>query len=874
LRNLKIIRASKMKPTKLIQSIFKTFVLSALIIAQVHFAYAQTSASILPPAKTTFLDQNGNPLTSGKVYSWIPGTLTPKTTWQDAAETIPNLNPVVLDPAGRALILGSGNYRQQVYDKNNNLQWDQVTSSTGSGGGTGPTSTGDGDLVGTVKPWAGMTAPNQYLFTYGQEISRTTYLALFTAITSLQPVFCTSGSPILTGVGDTTNFWIGMSLEVSCLGAGFSTIISKTATTVTMAANANVTLNTSATFFPWGRGNGTTTFNLPDYRGYVLAGNDIMGGTAAGILTTANFGSQTPDASGAAGGAQTSSTTLITANLPPYTPAGVLTGGVGPPSTAGGVLANTSSGSTGGLGSFGGFSGTPQGGTSTAFITGRIQPTKTTNYIIKVTPDTNSATASGVTSLGGMTGDIACGNGLVCTGNTISSFIPSGAVITTVLHGGSPPAFSAIVGADLPNPSATTLGAIFSAPVSSNSVISGIGNDGTPTFATTTGTSDVVRRTSPTIDTPTITSPSVTGTLTVTGANAKVFAAGRLGATTPAFQVNSLAANQITGIVVTGQSSGNGVNFSAIGETNVPLAIDAAGASGINIGGTSTGPISLFRNTFINHDTNPTLTLGSAGGSLAHLTTPGTSGMAFTTNSSTDQVNIVHTASANRQITLTGSNGGNPTISTTAGNLAITPAVVGAAAIDGTMAATSIKCNTTGGVAISTDCTAAQVRTLTQQGMVLIEVLTASNSATLTTSTFTASFDDYMLVCDNIVPVTDNVNFNTTMESGGTFQSTTYLNTSAMTTAIDLTTASTLSNIAGKGYSSVVTVHNVNSTSVNKYVDGLGKWLSSGGTVIANGIAGGFWNGGQGAVTRMRFQMSSGNISTGSIKVFGYRVAP
>ena len=223
-----------------------------------------------------------------------------------------------------------------------------------------------------------------------------------------------------------------------------------------------------------------------------------------------------------------------------------------------------------------------------------------------------------------------------------------------------PLAYRAIVGTDLPNPSTTTLGAIFSAPVSSNSVLSGIGNDGQPTFATTTGTGDVVRATSPTVLT----------TFTITGANAKAFAVGRLGATTPAFSVNSLSANQITGLIVTGQSTGNGVNLSATGETNVPFAIDAAGTGGINIAGTSTGPVSIFRNTFINHDSNPTLTLGSVGGSLAHLSTPGTAGLAVTSGGG-DQVKFTDTASANRQLTLTGSNGGNPTIGTTAGSVAI-----------------------------------------------------------------------------------------------------------------------------------------------------------------------------------------------------------
>ena len=89
------------------------------MVAQVHFAYAQ-NAAILPPAKTTFVDQNGKPLTLGKVYFYIPGTSTLKTTWQDQAATIPNTNPVALDAAGRALILGNGSYRQVVVDRSNN----------------------------------------------------------------------------------------------------------------------------------------------------------------------------------------------------------------------------------------------------------------------------------------------------------------------------------------------------------------------------------------------------------------------------------------------------------------------------------------------------------------------------------------------------------------------------------------------------------------------------------------------------------------------------------------------------------------------------------------------------------------------------------
>lgn len=500
---------------KISSAIFKTFFLSLCIVANTHFAFAQT-ASILPPGYTQYLDSNGKPLSAGKVYNYIPNTTTPKTTWQDAAETIPNANPVILDAGGRAKILGDGSYRQIVKDRNNVTIWDAVTSSTGSGS-SAPTATGDGDLVGTIKPWAGMTAPNQYAFTYGQEVSRTTYATLYTAITSSQSVFCNSGSPTLNGLSDTTNFWIGMSVEVSCVAAGFSTIVSKTSSTVTLAANANVTTNVNATFFPWGRGNGTTTFNLPDLRGVIPAGNNNMGGVASSNLTTTYFGATNPNSIGALGGSQ--SNTLTAANSPSTTTTniattavsvttsrntlsstlagGSLTGGgaiAGPGDTGtfstitasgtlaknvissltdnGGIAASATisaagSGYTNGSQTItvsGGtcttqpqftvtvsgnaFTGTPAlltagsctvapanpaattggggtGGTLNVSYSAQpfslIPPTRTTNFIIKITPDSNSATASGVTSLGSMTGDIACGAGLICAGNIISS---------------------------------------------------------------------------------------------------------------------------------------------------------------------------------------------------------------------------------------------------------------------------------------------------------------------------------------------------------------------------------------------------------------------------------------------------------------------
>jgi hypothetical protein len=76
----------------------------------------------------TFLDANGDPLSGGKVYMYIPSTTTFKNTWQDEGETILNANPIVLDAAGRCIIYGNGKYRQYLTDQFGTLVWDQLTN--------------------------------------------------------------------------------------------------------------------------------------------------------------------------------------------------------------------------------------------------------------------------------------------------------------------------------------------------------------------------------------------------------------------------------------------------------------------------------------------------------------------------------------------------------------------------------------------------------------------------------------------------------------------------------------------------------------------------------------------------------------------------
>lgn len=146
----------------------------------------------------------------------------------------------------------------------------------------------------------------------------------------------------------------------------------------------------------YGVGDGSTTFNVPDFRGRVMAGKDDMGGTSANRLTNADDGLN-GDTLGATGGGETQ--TLVTANLPAYTPAGtnstststvsdIVRNAAGIASTSGGPggsngqlvgTSGTASAITVGAQTF---TGTAQGGTSTAF--GNVQPTIICNYILRV----------------------------------------------------------------------------------------------------------------------------------------------------------------------------------------------------------------------------------------------------------------------------------------------------------------------------------------------------------------------------------------------------------------------------------------------------------------------------------------------------------
>jgi hypothetical protein len=99
------------------------------------------AGTLLPNGEQYFTDNNGLPLSAGCVYFYIPGTLSPKATYQNSSQTVANTNPVQLDAAGRAIIYGTGTYRQIVKASGGGANpcspagtqiWDQLTASTDS----------------------------------------------------------------------------------------------------------------------------------------------------------------------------------------------------------------------------------------------------------------------------------------------------------------------------------------------------------------------------------------------------------------------------------------------------------------------------------------------------------------------------------------------------------------------------------------------------------------------------------------------------------------------------------------------------------------------------------------------------------------------
>jgi len=167
-------------------------------------------------------------------------------------------------------------------------------------------------------------------------------------------------------------------------------------------------------------------------------------------------------------------------------------------------------------------------------------------------------------------------------------------------------------------------------------------------------------------------------------------------------------------------------------------------------------------------------------------------------------------------------------------------------------------------------------------GWVLLNTLTASNSASLSdTTSLTANYNEYQIVFDKLVPATNAVQCQMTVRSGGTFQTTNYsapgvgfASTSVVgntaTTFIPCSNANSadIGNSASGGLSGAFRVQTPSGTSTYKGWNGQFSFLNQSGG-FTGAINTGAWIGGTGAVDGFLIKMNSGNISSGTVKIYG-----
>lgn len=171
-----------------------------------------------------------------------------------------------------------------------------------------PTVVSNGIQIGFEISCPGFTPPTNYVLEFGQQLNRNAFNTLFLNLTFSQPGIRTNGNNTLTGISDTSQFAQGQPLEGAGIPGG-TTITSTTINTIVMSAVATSSGTSTVTVFPYGNGDGSTTFNVPDRRGVTLFGRDNMGGTPLAKLTTA-FSLVNPDALGSLIGGQSQTMTI------------------------------------------------------------------------------------------------------------------------------------------------------------------------------------------------------------------------------------------------------------------------------------------------------------------------------------------------------------------------------------------------------------------------------------------------------------------------------------------------------------------------------------------------------------------------------------
>lgn len=290
-------------------------------------------------------DSTGAPLNGGLLYFYAAGTTTPQSAYQDYSLTIPWPNPMVLDSAGRipSFYLADGQIKIRLTDSAGVVQVaadNLLVVGASAGTGTPPTvdataifQTGDVMWLDVEGARTGWVRDN------GRSIGSATSGATERANADTQALY-------------------------EFMWQTYSNTICPVATGRGASAAADFAANKALT--------------LPNKQGIVPGGLDGMGASASSVWSDVTVESGSATTAGSVVGLKRN--TLLTANLPAYTPSGTNTSGA----ATFGFTANNANWSGGGnatvtsVTASGGstitttftqpsFNGSPQGGTSTPF---------------------------------------------------------------------------------------------------------------------------------------------------------------------------------------------------------------------------------------------------------------------------------------------------------------------------------------------------------------------------------------------------------------------------------------------------------------------------------------------------------------------------
>ena len=291
-------------------------------------------------------DSAGAPRSGAKLYFYASGTTTPITVYTDSGLGTPLSNPVVADASGifAAIWIAASSYKFKL------------------------TTSADVEIL-TVDNIAGSAAFSDSLFTLQDGADTTKQLnfqlsPITTGTTRTWTVQDVSGTVYVSGGQDVAIADGGTNASTALgglinLGFPVGTVLDYGGTSAPsgflLCYGQAVSRTTYALLFAaisttYGVGDGSTTFNLPDVRGRVVAGKDNMGGSSADRLTN-QTGGLNGDTLGATGGSETH--TLTTAQMPAHTHTIGMSGSSGatsPAAPGAGAPTTYNSGSAGGDG--------------------------------------------------------------------------------------------------------------------------------------------------------------------------------------------------------------------------------------------------------------------------------------------------------------------------------------------------------------------------------------------------------------------------------------------------------------------------------------------------------------------------------------------